>query len=248
MTVICEECQKVFKNERGLRTHRQKKHTKKPLESTIKKQTAEEPKTVVPVALTSDEQAIAERAAKQDTGWMAIREDELNDFSLMTNPLDLMPEARKEVDEKRFAFRWCERTSNRIDQLTRAAQPPLRWAICTRTTTPFLKSYVDDLLGCIVTLDQVLLYKPWHHFQLVQNAKAELADIQDASGTLAGKKREIEDKDDDVEVFADEGIKPRHAKFGVKGSDQVLVDEAVADKELGIVDDTSDMGDLVVAE
>ncbi len=254
MSIKCEYCPKKCKSERGLQIHIKKIHVpewKIKDESPDKPKTKAEQKTIESpkptLSLTSDEQAIAERVAKQDTDWFAIRGDELNDFSLMANPLDLQPEAKKMQDEHKYAFRWCERKTQRIDQLTRAAQPPLRWALCTRTTTPFLAQYVDDLLGCICTLDQVLLYKPWHHHELVKKAKAELADIQDGSGTLAGKKRQIEERDDDVEVMSG-------SQFSIKGSDVMMSTDAGIEKAAvakgfeAEADDSTELGDLVVAE
>ncbi|MHC4791519.1 MAG: C2H2-type zinc finger protein [Planctomycetota bacterium] len=227
----CEECKNEFKTKAALGSHKKQKHQVK--EPETKQETTKH------LSLTSDQQAIAERVAKQDTSWMTIREDELEDFSLINNPYDLMPEAAKEQNEKRFAFRWCTRTPQRIDELTRSVQPPLRWAICTRNTTPFLAQYVDDLLGCITQGDQVLLYKPWSHHELVKQAKAELAGIQDDTGRLAGKKQQMEREDIKVMEGAD---------YKITSSDEVVADEGVIDSNLGIQDDSSALGDLVVAE
>ena len=55
--------------------------------------------------LTPDQQAIADRVEAQDKLWHTIREDELNDFSLMNNPFDLPPEAASLQERKIYAFR-----------------------------------------------------------------------------------------------------------------------------------------------
>ena len=90
-TETCE-CGKSFEKEteqnarKALRMHKLNcKHSEKARET--------ETKTKTTKILTSEQQAIAERVASQDTDWFAIREDELEDFSLMNNPFDLPPEA-----------------------------------------------------------------------------------------------------------------------------------------------------------
>ena len=207
----CEICGKEFETESALRGHKLGAH---------KADKAKEKNVNLSPKLTSTETAIAERAATQDDGWFHLTEDDLEDFSLMQNPLDLPPEAAKEQNEKRLAFRWCERTPERVDQLTRHAQPPLRWAICNRNTTPFLKPYIDDLLGCVTSLDQVLLCKPWSHHMMVQQAKQELANVQDRSGTLSGKKDQI----------AREGTEVYEGKqYRIGDRDEVMADEGLAD-------------------
>ena len=206
----CEICQKQFETEAALRGHILGAHKGE-------KQAMEQPKTKSNMSLTPEQYAIAQRAEAQDDSWMTISEADLNDFSLMNNPLDLPPEAAKEQNEKRYAFRWCERTVERVDQLTRGAQPPLRWAICNRNTTPFLENYIDDLLGCVTKLDQVLLVKPWAHHARVQAAKRELAETRDNTGTLKGKKDQI----------ASDGIETYEGKeYQITGKDVVMADEA----------------------
>ena len=200
-----------------------------------------ETKTKTTKILTSEQQAIAERVASQDTDWFAIREDELEDFSLMNNPFDLPPEAAKLQNEKVYAFRFCEKTPDRIDYLTRNQQPPLRWAIVNKTTLPELGYLVDEMTGGVCVLDQILLFKPWGHHQRVKNAKAAIAEGQDNSGTIEGKQREMNNPQEGIEAYTGKSHR-------ITGSDEVLADEATIDQSLGIADDSSDMGDLVVAE
>lgn len=177
--------------------------------------------------LTPEQQAIAERVAGQDTDWFAIGEESMNDFSLQVNPMDLdpnYPEAAKMQREKKYVFRWCERSASRVDQLTRTAKPPLRWAIVNRQNLPEMEGYVDSMMGCVCALDQILLFKPYSHAEIVNKAKAELA---------RAKTRAPEQKvqHDDVEVMTG----PRHKI----GSNDVVTYED---------ERTDGFGDLVVDE
>lgn len=163
------------------------------------------------VRLTAEQQAIQTRVAAETDRWETIGEESMHDFSLANFPLNLkdnFPEAFKEENEKRYAFRWCERTPQRIDELTRAGHPVTRWKICTRNTTPFLSKYMDPLWGCITRLDQVMLYRPWARHMIEQNAKNQLK-----PGDPISK----------VENSAQEGVDvlsgPEHL---IKGSDEVV--------------------------
>lgn len=189
--------------------------------------------TTAPV-LGPEERGIAERVASQDTSWFTLREDELTDFSLQINPLDLQfkyPEAWKMQVEKQFAFRWCTRTPQRIDELTRSVTPPLRWALVTRTTLPALEKYVDPVLGCIVCLDQALLCKPWGHHAIVKQAMAEMAESKArSSGMDAVKDRHGDDK---TPIMTGK-------EYQIRSTDEVQYEDS---RTMG-----SDMGDLVVEE
>ena len=188
--------------------------------------------------LTPEQQAIADRADLQDKAWHTIREDELNDFSLMTNILDLPKAAARLQKNKIYAFCWRTRTPERIDELTRSVNPPLRWGLVTRTTIPELKDLIDPMLGCIPRLDQVLMYKPWAHHVIVQKAKMELADAGLNTGSLEGSKHQMQGKHDDVEVMTGKDQK-------ISGSDVVMGDELMADIDNDA--DGSPLGDLVEA-
>ncbi len=173
--------------------------------------------------LSPEQQAIKTRAEIQEKLVRpSIREDEMNDFSLMKNPLDLPEEAQKLQDRRIYAFRWCERTPDRIDFLTRSLGYPQKWAIVNRTNIPELAHLVDPMLGCIICLDQALLYKYWEDHVRVQKAKMELAEVGLNSGSLAGKKRQIEQRDDDVEVHVGKD-------YQISGADEVVFDESVGE-------------------
>ena len=177
--------------------------------------------------LTPEQQAIAERVAGQDTDWFTIGEESMNDFSMMINPMDLIPnypEAAKLQDEKKYVFRWCERSASRVDQLTRTAKPPLKWAIVNRQNLPEMSEYVDSMMGCVCALDQILLFKPYSHAAIVNKAKAEMAKAR----TRAPEQKV---QHEDVEVMTG----PKH-KIG--SNDVVTYQD----------ERTEDLGDLVVDE
>lgn len=183
--------------------------------------------------LSPEEKGIADRVAGETTEWFTLREDELTDFSLQINPLDLQhkyPEAWKMQSEKKYAFRWCERKPGRIDELTRSVSPPLRWALVTRTTLPDMEKYVDPILGCVANLDQALLFKPWAHHEIVKRAKADMAEAKARSGGMdAVKARHGDDK---TRVMAGE-------EYKISGSDDIQYEDAR---------EVSELGDLVLDE
>jgi len=188
--------------------------------------------------LTPEEQAIAQRVDTQDTDWFTIREDEIEDYSLQEDPYKPPPEAVKMQNEKKYAFRWCERTPARIDQLTKTAPHYRRWALVTKTTLPELGKYVDPVLGCIPRDDQALLFRPWYWHAREKEMKQARIEAQYNSGSLDGKKQDIQDRDEDVEVFTGE-------KYKIGGKDEVMQEEGV-----DFLNESSgaDLGDLVVEE
>ena len=142
--------------------------------------------------LTSEEQAIFDRVSKSDADWDAIKEEDMLDFSLARDVYALPPEAKKRQDNKEYAFRCIEMTDKRIDQVTNWPAP-LRWWICNRSTAPFLKGYFHPSHGGVQLEDQLLVMKPWHMHQLVQDKKRELSDAKNKAGDIAekdGKERE----------------------------------------------------------
>ena len=151
----------------------------------------------------------------------------MNDFSMMINPMNLepnYPEAAKLQREKKYVFRWCERTPQRVDELTRSINPPLRWAIVNRQTLPEMERHIDPLLGCVTCLDQMLLFKPYAHAMIINKAKREMAEA---------KARGPQDKvqADKVEVGSGE-------QYKITSADVVQYEDTRGD----------DLGDLVVDE
>jgi len=227
--VKCEICDKEFEKVTSLRghmiAHKRDKESKK-----IKK-------TDTTTILSPDEQAIADLVASDSEEWGHIREDELNDFSLMESQLALPPEALALERDRKYAFRWCERTPDRVRQLTRAARRPAKWKIANANNLPELANLVDSLLGGVCVLDQILLFKPWHDHVLVQKAKGDVAEVTDRSGTLTGRS---------IELSCD-GI---HAKASVRrmGTDQAPTPQEVGGSDVVMAEESSDLGGLVVNE
>jgi hypothetical protein len=185
--------------------------------------------TVTDDVLTQEQKSIRERVEAQETDWFTISEESMHDFSLAVNPMDLdpnFPMAAKLQKEKKYVFRFCERTPERIDELTRSVNPPLRWAIVNRQTLPELADKVDPVLGCVCCLDQVLLFKPFAHNEMVKRAKQDLAEA---------RSRSPQDKLQHEKVEVNSG--PR---YKISGGDQVTYEDTR--------DDASLLGDLVIDE
>ena len=197
--------------------------------------------------LTPEEAALSSRIEADDTKWMTIREDELNDFDLAANPMDLHPIARKLQDEKKYAFRWCERTARRADELTRTIEPPLKWGIVTRTSLPKMAHLVDDVLGCVCVLDQMLLFKPWHHHAVVKAEKNRLAKMKDEGGgteAWAAKGSNYGAKKSGLDAQGMEEKNP----YKITGSDDIQVVPGATDEKGELVYEGEDLGDMVVDE
>jgi len=188
--------------------------------------------------LTPEEQAIIHRIQGQDDSWKTVREDELNDFSLMADPFLLPPECKKLQDEKKYAFRWAERKPSRIDELTRSYDPPLKWIIVNRDQCPWIDDRnFDPILGCVPRHDQMLLFKPWSWHARVKAAKQDISNARDASGSVMARDGL---KHGGVEQFAaigDPDRVPSHLK--VSDSDDIMFDESSYDQSMGVVEDTS---------
>ena len=180
-------------------------------------------------SLTPDERAIVQRTLNQDTDWHTIREDELTDFRLSDDPFRLPDIALKMQNDKKYAFRWCERTVERIDELTRTAPVYKRWTLATRSTLPQLANDVDSILGCVCRGDQALLFRPWHLHEFERNMKIELAEAKYKASSMEGRKNKIENSRDGYNVSIGESAK-------ITGKDEVMYDSG------------GDLGDLVVDE
>jgi len=186
-----------------------------------------------PKNLTAEESALFQRIAGETQDWETVDEGDMLDFSLSADPLLLPPEAKKLQDEKKFAFRWAERKPERIDSL-RSVAPPLRWMIVNKTTCPWLNSKdIDPVLGCVPRLDQMLMFKPWSWHRRVQQAKMDLAEAASRTGDLKSRNGM---RDDRKKWMAGE-------EHGISSSDEVIADEAVYDRAMGLKDDTSELGD-----
>lgn len=154
--------------------------------------------------MTPEQQAIAARVANEgfDDGWLHVTEDDMNDFSLSVNPWDLPREAKKLQDEKKYAFRFCERTPARIDMLTRSQAPPLKWGIVNSVQLPELAHLVDPITGGVCVGNQILLFKPWAHHAKVKEAKARLADGASRAQSLDGAATKLSSPDGKIQATA----------------------------------------------
>jgi len=139
---------------------------------------------------TAEEQAIAARVAADSTReWEVIGEDSAIDYSLGRDMFELPPPAKKEQEEKHFAFRWVHRTQARIDEI-RSKPIPFKWWICNSTNTPFLKGYFDPVLGGVCREDQILMFRPWWMHEKQKAITAEITDSKNRDVTAKnGEKR-----------------------------------------------------------
>lgn len=139
------------------------------------------------VNLTPEELAIARRVAGEDDGWKhPIGEASALDYSIGGNPFPLPPPAKKMSDEKKYAFRWIERKKERVDMI-RSLPVPKRWWICNRTNTPFLSKHIDPVLGCVCLMDQMLVFKPYDHYERERLMVSMLTERKEMGGGLAAK-------------------------------------------------------------
>lgn len=167
--------------------------------------------------ITAEEQAIAARvAADSNREWETIGEDSAIDYSLGRDLFELPPPAKKEQDEKRYAFRWIVRTQARIDEI-RSKPVPLKWWMCNSTNTPFLKGYFDPILGGITREDQILVFKPWW----MHAKQREMVD-QITEGKNQDITRKNREKRGAAEFVA--GAGDAGERLALKGSDKVIYD------------------------
>ena len=190
--------------------------------------------------LTPEEQAIVSRISGETNDWQTIGEESMVDFSLSEQPFKLPKEAQKHFDEKRFVFRWAERTPKRIDTL-RTAEPPMRWIIVNKTTCPWIGDRnVDPVLGCVCRHDQLLMFKPWSWNELVKREKLRMAGAVD----MKDIKNRNGQKGDGYEWKAGESYK-------ISGGDQIIgadyVDSEISrlNSQMGITESGSPLGDTL---
>lgn len=178
-------------------------------------------------ALTPEQQAIAARVSSQanDDEWLHIREDELNDFSLSKNMFDLPDAAQKLQDQKRYAFKFCERKPERIDQLTRGLQPPLRWGVVNAVQLPELANLCDPMTGGVCVGGMILLFKPWSHHERVKEAKRKLSDGASQARSLEGAANKLSSPDGKIKAVTGEDQK-------ISNRDQVMAAEDLEDLRL----------------
>lgn len=182
--------------------------------------------------ITAEEQAIAARvAADSSREWETIGEDSAIDYSLGRDLFELPPPAKKEQEEKRYAFSWIERTQRQIDKI-RSKPIPLKWWICNSTNTPFLKGYFDPVLGGVTREDMILVFKPWW----MRTKQREMVD-EITEGKNADLTRRNKEKRGAAEFVA--GAGEAGEKLSLKGNDNIVYD---GDREEG--SGSTDLSDI----
>ena len=166
-------------------------------------------------SLTPEERALADRLSSDDRSWETIKEDDLNDFSLREDPYKLPAEAVEKEQKREFKFRWVEKRPERIDQI-KSLEPPARWWVCNRDSTPFLAHLCDPVHGGIQKLDQILMFKPYWMFDKHQAAKTQIAESKLSSGDLKNRDGQQED-------WGEYRAGPEHR---ITGKDEVMADTA----------------------
>jgi len=139
-----------------------------------------------PKNLTAEEAAIFQRIRSEDRGWETISEEETLDYSLADDPFKFPEAAIKLMDAKKLAFRWITRKNERIDEV-RNFPVPRKWWIVNASTVPELADDVDPILGCVVLLDQLLVFKPFWMYAADKKREQEMAEIKDQAGDLKSK-------------------------------------------------------------
>jgi hypothetical protein len=210
----CEFCGLEFPKENHLTNHIRLKHkasqtgqepavmteTQEPETKKIKLTQPEAkiqgPKTQT-TTLTPDEQKIAELVSRQSNNdWEQITEDQILDFSLSEDPFKLPKEAADLQERKERAYRWCERTEKRINELCET-DPPRKWFVANNTNSPFLSKHINSLTGGIIRGDQILLWKPWKWHQVVKDAvNASSKAMYDSRELDKGGRAKIQSHDD----------------------------------------------------
>jgi len=189
----------------------------------MKKKNKQETETKViktkqqPKNLTTEEAAIFQRIQAEDNEWETIPEDETLDYSLAEDPFKLPPEAIKLRDQKKLAFRWVTRKPERVDEI-RSLDVPRRWWIVNATNVPELANKVDPMLGGVVKLDQILVFKPYWMYEAENKMKQDMITARDKEGDLASKHKMP------VDESGSQFLSGKEYKIGT--GDEVLLHEA----------------------
>ncbi|MFH0826137.1 MAG: hypothetical protein V2B18_25580 [Pseudomonadota bacterium] len=140
--------------------------------------------------LTPEEQAIAARVAGDSSReWDVITERDLLDYSFGKDVFALPAPAKKQQDEKKFVFRWIERTPRRPDEI-RSKDAPFKWWVCNSTNTPFLRDNFDPILGCVCREDQMLMFQPYwmkvKRDEILRRQNEGVKDVRSKDGETKG--------------------------------------------------------------
>jgi len=182
-----------------------------------------------PANLTPDELAIYQRvsSAGQKREWETISEEDLHDYNLGKDPFKIPEFAQKLKDEKQYAFRWIERSRERIDNVN-SLEPPFKWWLVTSETVPECEDSIDSNLGCVCLYDQMLVFKPYWMWEKERKIKEQIADRKDKDGSLEAKHHLP------VDGTGSEFLADRRARIG--GRDQVILHEGDIDESTGRIE------------
>ena len=196
---------------------------------TTRKAKAKEP------VLSPEEMAIFRRIKGDGREWETITEEDVDDYSLMEDPMKLPPQALELRKKKEFAFRWIERTANALDQM-RAKNVPERWWIVNAESFPDMEALFDPILGCINRLDQMLVFKPyWMHVKRMDMVQ-QLTDAQDRAGMIESLDG-VTTESASITAGKRSGVDPRPIRGEVKAGDTIEYEEASSASESQGVED-----------
>jgi len=139
--------------------------------------------------LTPEEKAIFQRVASEDTSWLTLDSQDVDDYSLSTDPFSLPEPAGKLRGE--FAFRWITRSAARLDEVKNKPEI-FRWWVVNRNQprAGMFDKFIDPNNGCVSREDQMLVFKPRWLFEKEQAVKRGLADNVTQSHALDTKRNE----------------------------------------------------------
>jgi len=204
--------------------------------NTKKQETLEKEVAKPQMNLTPEEAAVVSRIQAEDSNWKEVSEKDTLDYSLAEDPFKLPSAAKKLQDERKFRFRWIERTKERIDQI-RTLDVPRRWWIVNGDQIPELADQVDPVLGCITKLDQLLVFKPYWMYDKETEMKTRMADSKDTAGNVDNKHGVP------VDESGSEFVAGKQAR--VSGADVVELHETGDESEPAFVEgDAPDSGDI----
>jgi len=146
---------------------------------------------IVPENLTPDEKAIFQRVASEDTSWLTLDDQDVDDYTLSADPFELPEPAKKLRDAGEFSFRWVTRSAAKLDEIKN--KPDIfKWWVVNRNQprAKIFDSFIDPNNGCVSREDQMLVFKPRWLFEKEQAFKRGLADTKSASGALENKRDE----------------------------------------------------------
>jgi hypothetical protein len=183
----------------------------------------------------------------EGSDWQSLGEDSIVDFSFGRDMFEIPPPAKEKQNAKEFAFRWVLRDPKRLDEM-RNKPVPFRWWICNSTNTPFLKDFLDPVLGCVSREDQMLMFKPWWMRDKEWAYKRGLADAQDESGNLLAKDGQMQGETGIEWKAGKRSITGKELGHEVRGGDVLMADEAILDERAGIRHSAASESDLIVEE